>query len=79
MVLAPPVPLNCPRWEIATWIWGPPDAGKTQYVLDHHPGYYEKEISKYWNGYQGEEIILIDDIEKDGHQFMKPFLKRWIQ
>lgn len=78
MVAHKPEKLDAPRREIGMWIWGPPDAGKTSYILDRYPDAYEKEISKYWNGYQGEDIVFIDDIDKE-HGFMKPFLKRWVQ
>jgi len=35
------------------WIYGRPGTGKTRYALKcfEKEGYYEKDKSKYWNGY----------------------------
>lgn len=37
--------------EVNLWIYGPPGIGKTKQVLDNYPDLYEKDKSKYWNGY----------------------------
>ena len=34
-----------------TWTWGPPGYGKTNRTIKDHPDYYDKDKSKYWNGY----------------------------
>lgn len=38
--------------------------------------YYDKDKSKYWNGYTGQEDVLIDDVEAD-EKFMLGHLKKW--
>lgn len=45
------------------WIHGPAGCGKTSYVADKHPDYYVKDNSKWWDGYEQQEAILIDDYE----------------
>lgn len=60
------------------WIYGPPGSGKTSHVLSLGARIYEKDKSKYWNGYTDQEIVLIDDIEKD-ETFMLGHLKKWCQ
>lgn len=61
------------------WIIGTPGIGKTGWERDYfkrHGGYFDKDKSKYWNNYDFEPNVLIDDIEKsDTH--MLGTLKRW--
>jgi len=60
------------------WIWGLPGIGKTKSVRDRYPDLYEKDKSKYWNGYVGEKVVLIDDVEKD-EMFLLGLLKKIAQ
>lgn len=58
------------------WIVGPSGCGKSRYVRDNFPGFYDKRINKWWDGYNHEEVVLIDDID-DKHEFIAHDLKRW--
>lgn len=63
------------------WFYGPPGIGKSGWLIDYftdNGGYYEKDKSKYWNNYENESNILIDDIE-DKEQHMLGNLKKWAQ
>lgn len=57
------------------WIWGKTGVGKTRYVIDKHgaENVYIKDGTKWWNGYNGEEAILIDDF--DGKWDFRDFLR----
>lgn len=51
------------------WIYGPTETGKTKYVLsnrfkkEYEEGkvYIAMNTSKWWDGYDGQEILIIDD------------------
>lgn len=46
------------------WIWGPPRVGKSHQVNIAYPHAYRKPHShKWWDGYQGEPIVWIDDMD----------------
>jgi len=60
------------------WIWGHPGTGKSHCVRQYTEGLnlsmYDKPQNKWFDGYAGEELILIDDLDTGvlGHH-----LKRW--
>lgn len=58
------------------WLWGPPGIGKSSSARKTAGGvYYPKQLNKWWDGYQGEDFVIIDDWEKDCH--LEHHLKIW--
>lgn len=45
-------------------IWGEAGAGKTRSVVENNEDLYITSDLKWWDGYDGENAILIDDFEK---------------
>lgn len=44
------------------WYYGPPGTGKTRKATSENPGAYKKLANKWWDGYQGQKVVIIDDI-----------------
>lgn len=45
------------------WIHGLSGSGKTRAVLKAYPTCYIKPRNIWWDGYQNEEVVLVDDID----------------
>lgn len=55
---------DVPKWrgKVETIIiWGPPGSGKTRHVMEQDDVYKIDSPYKWWDGYRGESILLIDD------------------
>lgn len=58
------------------WIYGESGCGKTRGVLSAYPSAFLKPRHKWWDGYQNEEVILLDDVDKFDVK-LGGFLKHW--
>lgn len=58
------------------WIYGPTGTGKSMHARSRNEGYYLKMNNKWWESYEGEKCILIEDVGKS-HEWMGDFLKIW--
>lgn len=58
------------------WIWGDPGTGKSYTARRENPGCFIKSANKWWDGYRDEEVVLIEDLDKDWPQFAH-WLKIW--
>jgi len=57
-------PMERLRGPCGTWIWGAAGSGKTRSVLDQIPDLYPKPRNQWWDGYQREKVVLVDDIDR---------------
>lgn len=61
--------------ECNQWIYGPPGTGKSRPFQE--AGCYSKPANKWWDGYDGEEVVLIEDIDLT-HEKLSHLLKIWL-
>lgn len=59
------------------WIHGKSRAGKSHAVNARHPDAYRKMNNKWWEAYQGQDVIWMDDIDPDSTSWIARFLKIW--
>jgi len=59
------------------WIYGGTGIGKSRYIRDNFGGQvYYKAQNKWWDGYKGQSIVLIDDFDLGG-ECLGHYLKIW--
>jgi len=47
------------------WNWGPTGTGKTKSAWERYPdAFCKKANTHWWDGYDGEEVVIIDDFDK---------------
>lgn len=54
------------------YLWGPTGSGKTYYVFKHHQHddiYIKDANNKWWDGYNGQSVVLIDDLRHSIESF----------
>jgi len=47
------------------WRWGLAGVGKTRYCIEKHPDHYVKDNTKWWDRYNQQEAIIIDDFDNN--------------
>ncbi len=72
----PKKPKNATR-VCGVWFCGPTGFGKTRYAKETWPDLFDKLLNKWWDGYRGEETVLLDDVDLSHGKWLGYLLKRW--
>lgn len=58
------------------WFVGPTGSGKSRTAREENPGAYLKACNKWWCGYKGQDVVIIDEWQPE-HECLAHHLKRW--
>lgn len=59
------------------WISGSTGTGKSHVVRTRYPNAYQKPLNKWWDGYQNQEVVHLDEIAPSHTMWITPYLKKW--
>lgn len=59
------------------WLWGDAGTGKSFYCRSNWPNAYLKMCNKWWDGYDGEDSVLIEDIGIESGKMLSHHIKIW--
>lgn len=59
------------------WIYGEAGTGKSRFAFETFGSYYSKQPSKWWDGYKGEETVVLDDLDPESTKYIIRYLKIW--
>lgn len=75
--LIPPEDLDTSDYY-GIWIWGPPGTGKSHMARNQFQPLYLKDINKWWDGYDGQDNVLIDEFSPDDSRYLTGYMKKWV-
>ena len=58
------------------WLYGATGTGKSKYARETWPNPFLKDVTKWWDHYDGQPAVLVDDLDPE-HKFLAKQLKNW--
>lgn len=72
-------PPTCLEGDLCNvWLYGPAGSGKSRKAFEEHPGAYLKGVNKWWDGYDGQSVVIVDDMDPY-HKSLALEFKMWGQ
>lgn len=59
------------------WWVGPTGTGKSRRLWAEFPDHYAKQLNKWWDGYDDEDVVAIEEMTPAAGQFLAHYLKIW--
>lgn len=59
------------------WLCGASGAGKSHTARTEHPDAYIKSMNKWWDNYNGQDVVILEDFDEQYAVAMQYFLKIW--
>lgn len=59
------------------WIYGKPGTGKTRAATLTYPDAYRKLQNKWWDGYQNQKEVIMDDLGQEVGKMLASHMKLW--
>lgn len=63
--------------ERNVWYVGGTGSGKSRKARDENPDAYVKMINKWWDGYEMNDVVIVDDIDPSSCEKMGHLFKTW--
>lgn len=59
------------------WWVGPTGTGKSRTLWEVYPDHYGKPLNKWWDGYSGEDVVAMEELNPESSKYLAHHLKIW--
>lgn len=59
------------------WWVGPTGTGKSRTLWQLYPSHYGKALNKWWDGYEDEDVVAIEEFDPEHGKYLGHFIKIW--